>query len=141
MNATPASVDATVPLLLEKALASGKKIVVRCNTKERAERLNETLWSYKAGSFLPHGTEEDGNAEQQPIFITGAETNPNGAEILVLISGAEAPDFEKYDRVLDMFEASEVQQSAARKRYKKYKDDGFMLSYFAHEQGRWAKKA
>lgn len=141
MNATPASVDATLPALLEKALASGKKILVRCPSTERAFRLNESLWSYRADSFLPHGMTEDGHVENQPIFITDKVENPNGADILVVLSGAEAPDFSNYLRVLDMFEASDVQQDHARARFKEYKDKGYPLSYFANEGQGWQKKA
>lgn len=142
MDSTPASVDETLPALLLKILSSGThKVIVRCPSKERAMRLNDSLWTFSDDAFLPHGTEEDGYKDLQPIFITDTQENPNGAEFLILLSGAEAPDFSHYLRVFDMFEASEIQQQKARLRFKDYKDKGYPLSYFAHSEGRWQKKA
>lgn len=141
MNATPASVDATLPALLEKALKSGKTVVVKCPSVERMERLDEALWSYKPESFLPHGTKEDANSENQPIFLTTEDENPNGAEILVTVSGATSTDFSSFERVLDMFEASDIQKQNARMRWKDLKDKGYPLTYYAYENGKWGKKA
>jgi DNA polymerase-3 subunit chi len=141
MNATPASVDATLPILLEKVLSSGKTVVIKCPSVERMNRIDEALWSYKEESFLPHGTAEDEFKENQPIYLTTEDENPNHAEILVTVSGATSSDFSSYGRVLDMFEASDIQKESARGRWKDLKDKGYPLAYFAHENGKWSKKA
>ena len=141
MNATPASVDATLPALLNKALQSGKNVVVKCPSVERMERLDEALWTFKEDSFLPHGTQADKFAEKQPIYLTTEDENPNGAEILVVISGATSADFSSYERVMDMFEASDIQKQNARKRWKDLKSKGYPLAYFAHKDGKWSKEA
>lgn len=140
MDALPASVDRALPKLLEKALGAGHKIVVACPTAERARRLNDTLWNYDSSSFLPHGTEEDGNAELQPVYITAEGENPNSADILLKVSGAAVEDVSAYSRVLDVFEAAEGQKQSARKRYKALKDEGAELTYFAYEGGKWVNK-
>ena len=141
MNATPASVDATLPALLEKVLKTGKTVVVKCPSEGRMERLDEALWSYKEGSFLPHGTQDDAFKEKQPVYLTTEDENPNGAEILVTVSGATSADFSSFERVLDMFEASDVQKENARERWKDLKSKGYPLTYYAFENGMWGKKA
>jgi DNA polymerase-3 subunit chi len=142
LNGTPGAVDATVPMLLEKVIAAGHKVVIRCPSEDRMERLNQTLWTYKESSFLPHGSKNDGHQNAQPIFITDEVSEaPNDADILLLVSGAEAPDFSNYARVLDMFEASDIQKNNARKRWSSYKEKGYPLAYFSHEDGKWNKKA
>ncbi len=138
---TPAGADAMLPMLLEKILQSGHKAVVRCPDAKRMERLDEYLWTYTAESFLPHGSKDGDNAAEQPIYLTTEDENPNGADILVQLSGAEASDFSSYARVLDVFEGSEPQKTAARKRWKDLKDKGYPLVYWAREGGRWVKKA
>lgn len=141
LNATPASVDATLPILLEKALHTGKTVVVKCPNVERMQRIDEALWAYKEESFLPHGTPDDGFKENQPIYLTTEDENPNNAEILVMVSGATSDDFSSYERVLDMFEASDIQKQSARERWADLKNKGYPLAYFAHENGKWSKKA
>ncbi|MFT7144549.1 MAG: DNA polymerase-3 subunit chi [Alphaproteobacteria bacterium] len=141
MDSTPASVDATLPSLLNKVLKTGKNVIVKCTNADRMERLDDSLWSFKADSFMAHGTENDDFEAKQPIYLTTGDENPNGADILILLSGASADDFSSYDRVLDMFEASDVQKTNARKRWKDLADKGYPLQYFAFEDGKWGKKA
>ena len=69
-DATPAAVDLAVAKLLEKVLSNGHKAVVRCASDNRMERLNQNLWSYDAGSFLPHGSSDDGFDEKQPVYLS-----------------------------------------------------------------------
>lgn len=141
MDETPAAVDLAVALLLEKVLKSEHNAIVRAPNEDRLERLNSNLWSYKDDSFIPHGSKEDGHEEQQPIYLSTEQDNPNGADILVTISGAESGDFSTYERVLDVFDASDISIKQARARWKEYKSKGYPLAYFAYENGTWAKKA
>lgn len=141
MDSVPASVDATLPALLEKVLKAGKNVVIKCPNEERMERIDDALWSYKNASFMPHGTMEDDFKNQQPIYLTTKDENPNEADVLILVSGAASEDFSSYGRVLDMFEASDVQKTNARKRWSDLKNKGYPLTYFAYEEGRWQKKA
>tara|TARA_R110000868_G_scaffold190862_1_gene434819 strand:- start:122146 stop:122571 length:426 start_codon:yes stop_codon:yes gene_type:complete len=141
MDSTPASVDATLPSLLHKVLQSGKNVVVKCSNSDRMERLDDSLWSFSPVSFMPHGTEDDDFEDKHPIYLTTGDENPNNADILILLSGATSEDFSSYARVLDMFEASDVQKTNARKRWKALADKGYPLAYYAYEEGKWAKKA
>ena len=76
--------------LLERVLASGQRAVVVASSPERVEALNRALWTFGRESFLPHGSREDGFAEDQPVFLTDEADFPNGATVLVLVDGAEA---------------------------------------------------
>lgn len=140
MESVPASVDKTLPSILNKILKSGKNVVIKCPNIERMERIDDSLWSFQTSSFMPHGTMEDNFKEKQPIYLTTEDENPNHAEYLILISGAVSEDFASYERVFDMFEASEIQQQNARTRWKDLKSKGYPLSYFANENGSWIKK-
>jgi DNA polymerase-3 subunit chi len=90
---------------------------------------------------MPHNIMEKGMECETPISLTSENENPNNANILITVSGANAEDKEKYDRVLDIFEGSEIQRTAARKRWQTYKEEGAELAYFANEGGKWVKKA
>lgn len=141
MDETPAAVDLAVALLLEKILKTEHNAVVRAPNNDRLERLNNNLWSYKEDSFISHGTSEDGFTDKQPIYLSTEEENPNNADILLTISGAESSDFSTYARVLDVFDASSNSIKNARERWKDYKSKGYPLAYYAYEDGKWLKKA
>lgn len=132
-----------LPRLLEKALGSGARMVVRAPNGDAVERLNRLLWTYGQASFLPHGSAADGWPEEQPVYLTAIEENPNGADILVQVEGAEAADIASYRRVLDLFDGGdEAALAAARARWRAYKDAGHALTYWQQKpEGGWDRKA
>jgi len=135
--------ERALPKLIEKVLESGARAVIRTESAERAEALNSVLWTYDQDSFVPHGTARDGNAEEQPVWITPEDENPNGADILVLTDGAVAADITGYRRCLEMFDGrDETAVTDARRRWTDYKAADHALTYWQQtERGGWEKKA
>ena len=70
------TLERALPQILEKVLARGERVVVMAGSSERVEALNAALWTYNDRSFLPHGSSRDGFAEDQPIWLTTAEREP-----------------------------------------------------------------
>ena len=136
---TRTPLERALPKILEKVLASGARAVVRAGSGERVAFLDGALWTYRPDSFLPHGSARDGEAAQQPIWLTTAEENPNGATILVLTDGTEAGDLDSFERCVDMFDGNDVDAvDAARARWTAYKDAGHALAYWQqNEKGGW----
>ncbi len=81
--------EAVLPKLLEKTLAAGKRALVLASSNERVEALAAHLWTYDPDAWLPHGTAQDGSPEEQPIWLTDRDDNPNGAAFLFLTDGAD----------------------------------------------------
>ncbi len=135
------TLERALPQILEKALAAGERIVVVAGSPERVESLNAALWTYNDRSFLPHGSVKDGFAEDQPIWLTTKEENPNGATMLVLTDGATSSDVSSWRSVIEIFDSgSEATVAAARERWKVYRAAGHSLTYWKqNDQGRWEK--
>lgn len=110
---------------------------------ERVEALNAALWTYDDRSFLPHGCARDGNAPDQPIWLTDREENPNGAGIVVLTDGATVAAPERWPMVIEMFDGrDEGAVDAARLRWQAHRGAGRTLAYWAqNDNGGWEKKA
>jgi DNA polymerase-3 subunit chi len=141
---TRSTLEDALPRLLEKAYDAGHRVLVRGTDPERLELLNRALWTYTKESFLPHGTRADGHPELQPIFLTvGEEENPNGATLLVLADGASAPDLDRFDRCLELFDGSDPEAvERARQRWRKALDQGHTAVYWQqNERGGWVKAA
>lgn len=135
--------EKALPKLLEKVLESGARAVVMASSEERVESLNALLWIYHPNGFLPHGSARDGKAEQQPIWLTDRDENPNGATILVLTDGASSEQIGRYARCLEIFDGGDPDAvSRARERWRAYKDAGHSVTYYQQtDTGGWAKKA
>ena len=136
------TLEQVLPQLLDIILKRGHRIIVKTGTKERAEALNSHLWTYSSDSFLPHGGEKDGFEADQPIFLTSGDSNPNKADMLILSDGAQSEQVSNYKMCCEIFDGNDDEAvSAARTRWKAYKDEGHELSYFQQdEDGRWEKK-
>ncbi|MEM9469195.1 MAG: DNA polymerase III subunit chi [Pseudomonadota bacterium] len=137
------TMDEALPLILQKAYASKKNIVVRFSDEEEVERINNYLWSFKQRSFLPHGSKANGNAEHQPIWLTADNDNPNNAKILVLTAGQSEENMDQFDLCCDMLDGrSDEQVSQARERWKTYKEKGFEVTYWVQDDsGKWEQKS
>lgn len=135
--------DQALPELLEGALAEGLRAVVQARSPEEVEALNERLWVYSDESFLPHGSARDGEAEDQPVFLTDGDDNPNGAALRVLLSGLEAAPLAGavYSRVILLFDGKdEIALQDARRQWTAVKATGSPLSYWKEgEDGGWIK--
>lgn len=137
------SLEKALPRLLEKVLASGRRAVVMAGSPERVEALNLALWVQDPNGFLPHGSAADGNAERQPVWLTAADENPNGATVLVLTDGASSARIGAFERCLDLFDGNDPDQvAAARARWGDYKGAGHAVTYWQQgEGGGWEKRA
>ncbi len=135
--------EKVLPKLLEKTLAAGKRALVRTGSAARAEALATTLWTYDPGGWLPHGTVQDGEPENQPIWLTETDDNPNGASFLFLTDGAESDHLDTYERCFDLFDGNDAAAvAAARGRWKSWRTAGHAVTYWQQdEKGAWERKA
>ncbi|MCR5880307.1 DNA polymerase III subunit chi [Phenylobacterium sp. J367] len=134
--------DQALPELLEKTLQRGWKAVVRTPHAERLEHLDGWLWSYREDSFLPHGIAAEPNAARQPVLLTTADENPNAADALFLVDGAEAGELAGYARCVVLFDGGdEAQLAAARAQWSRIKATGAPVSYWRQRERGWEKQA
>ena len=138
-----APLEAVLPSLVEKTLERGWKAVVQAGSAERLEAIDEALWTYRADSFLPHGTARDGFSELQPVFLTTGDETPNGAGVRFLVDGAEPANYAGFVRIVFLFDGNDSEAVAkARTQWKAAKAAGCGLAYWQQsEAGRWEKKA
>ncbi len=135
--------DQALPELLEKTLARGWRALVRCGGRDRLEHLDGWLWSYRDDSFLPHGASDTPDAARQPVLLTTAEDNLNGAQVLFLIDGAEAEELDGFERCVVLFDGrDEAAVAAARTHWRAVKAAAHPASYWKQsEAGAWRKQA
>jgi DNA polymerase-3 subunit chi len=125
-----------VPKLMEKALSSGAKVVMLAGNDTALKEMSDALWSNDPASFLPHGGARDGHSSEQPIYLTLADENPNGAEILCVLDGSLPASAASYSKLLDVFDGNnEAEVAAARQRWAHYKSQGYALQYVKQQPG------
>ncbi|MFL5295992.1 MAG: DNA polymerase III subunit chi [Phenylobacterium sp.] len=136
------SLEQALPELLEKTMQRGWKAVVRAREPERVAHLDGWLWTYRDDSFLPHAPDDEPGAARQPILLTTGFENPNAADALFLVDGAEPGDLTGYERCVVIFDAAdESQLTQARAQFKAAKASGAAVSYWKQQARGWEKQA
>jgi DNA polymerase-3 subunit chi len=132
-----------LPGLLEKTRERGWKAVVRAVSPGLLDEIDDRLWTYREDSFLAHGRPTDPHADRQPVLLTDSVENPNAAQALFIVDGAELGDMETLERCFIIFDGrDEASLGSARARWKTLKDAGASLAYWKQSpEGRWEKAA
>ncbi|MAS13440.1 MAG: DNA polymerase III subunit chi [Nitratireductor sp.] len=140
---TESTLEEALPPLVEKSLERGWRVVIQTGSRERCDALDNWLWTWREEAFLAHGTDRDAHPEQQPVLLTDADVNPNGAQIRFFVDGADPTGVDGYERAVVMFDGHDASQlDAARGYWKALKSAGHAVTYW--QQGpdrRWQKKA
>jgi DNA polymerase-3 subunit chi len=137
-------VERVLPVLLEKSLERGWRVVVHTMLEERIDALDAHLWTFRDDSFLPHGTFREPTAAEHPVLLTVREDNPNAATVRFLLDRAPMPgDAAQYERLVLMFDGNDDEAVAeARQRWQAAKALGFAVTYWqADDNGRWQRRA
>ncbi|MGH6821069.1 MAG: DNA polymerase III subunit chi [Methylocella sp.] len=135
--------ERVLPVLIGRTLARGWRAVVQAGSAERVEAISAALWTTGEETFLPHGTARDGNADLQPVWITTASDNPNGARVRFMVDGEFASDFADLDRVIFMFDGRDEEAcERAKQVWQDAKTQGHDATYWQQDEtGRWQKQA
>ena len=136
------TLDQVLPGLLEKTLQRGWRALVRGAVSHRLDDIDEHLWTYRDDSFLPHGTADEPQTARQPILLTLAMDNPNAADVLFVVDGAEPGDLAGYARCMIVFDGrDEAQLALARSQWKAVKANGHPAVYWKQQERGWEKQA
>lgn len=131
--------------MLEKVLEREQKAVIYSSDERRLEELNQSLWSYRPDSFLPHGIKRDGDINDHPIWLTTKLEEVDVGEVVFVVHGASPGALENDTTSLcailfDGNNTSAVQD--ARGFWKELKAADHELTYWQQsERGAWEKKA
>ncbi|WP_274424187.1 DNA polymerase III subunit chi [Chelativorans sp. YIM 93263] len=140
---TESTLEDALPPLVEKSLERGWKVCIQTTDEERRDALDARLWTYRDDGFLPHGTDREPNAAEQPVLLTTGTESVNRATIRFLVDGAVPGEMEGYTRAVFLFDGHDtVQLESAREQWKSMKAAGHDVTYW--QQGpdrRWQKKA
>lgn len=128
------SLEDVLPGLIEKSLERGWRALIKTESAERSDALDNLLWTYDEASFLAHAQEGEGEPGRQPVLITVEDRNSNDANILFCVGGAEPSDWTSLSslaRVVMLFDGRDAGFLArARAAWNKAKAAGHDVTYW-----------
>lgn len=111
--------------LAEKAWRLENTIHIHTMTKADAEQLDELLWTFRDGSFVPH--ELVGGDTNAPITIGFGDIAVEARDLLITLCD-DIPSFaQSFPRVAELVTSDENCREKSRKRYAIYRDQGHTL--------------
>ena len=140
------ALEDVLPGLVERTLERGWRAVIRCESAERADAIDNLLWTYDEASFLPHAQAGDGNPARQPVLVTVEDAIPNAANVLFLVGGAAPPAWNAtrdLTRIVLMFDGRDPEMlSRARAAWKDARAAGHDATYWKESpSGKFEKQA
>lgn len=114
--------------LAEKAWRQGRRVLLHTGSAEEARHLDRLLWTYRDGSFVPHGPLGDADPALNPVLICRQGQEPAEEHDVLINLASEIPTFfSRFDRVAECVDHDEAARKACRQRYRYYQEHGYPL--------------
>jgi DNA polymerase-3 subunit chi len=113
--------------LAEKVYKLKHRLYIHTETKEQTDFIDKLLWTYKAGSFVPHDVYQQDKCPDAPILIGHESEPPAESTVLFNLSTSVPLFFSRFDRVAEMINADEDARKQGRERFRFYKDRGYTI--------------
>jgi DNA polymerase-3 subunit chi len=133
-------VERVVALIAERTRSAGERLLVVADDEAQRAAMSEALWEAKPAAFLANGEAGGPHAARQPILLSAACEPANGAKYVVLADGVWREGAEAFERAFLLFGEAAVDGARAVWRQFDGRED-VERSYYAQEDGKWARKA
>jgi len=114
--------------LAEKAYRLKNTVYIHAKSRADAERLDELLWTFRDGSFVPHGlTGANDDTEASPVMIGNESAGVSPRDLLINLCD-DIPAFaESFPRVAELVTSDANCRLLSRKRFAEYRDQGHTI--------------
>ncbi len=111
--------------IVEKAFGLGHRVFIHAADAEQARRLDDLLWTFSDGAFVPHA--RAGGDPDAPVIIGAGEEPAAPAYLLMNLADAVPAFFSRFDRVAEVVNEEPAVRDAGRERFRFYRDRGYSL--------------
>lgn len=114
--------------LAEKAYRLKNTVHIHAGSHADAQRLDELLWTFRDGSFVPHNVISASDEERpSPVTIAFGDEPVAPRDLLINLCD-EVPAFAgTFPRVAELVSSDEDCKQLSRKRFTEYRDQGHTL--------------
>lgn len=114
--------------LADKAYKQGNRIYIHTNDKQQAEQVDDLLWTFRDGSFIPHCMDKDTDADDHPVVIGHGDSPSEVRDVLINLSADVPTFFSRFERVAEVVNGKAELREASRERFRFYKERGYELN-------------
>ena len=110
--------------LAEKAYRLDHSVHIHAPSQSDAARLDELLWTFRDGSFVPHGLIGDAAADEAPVTIGYGDAIASDSDLLINLCDEIPPSAESFARVAELVTSDDDCRRKSRQRFATYRDHG-----------------
>lgn len=113
--------------IADKAMQQGQQVLINTESAAESARLDDLLWTFSQGSFIPHRRIEAGTSAKllEPVLIScGIAPTSQEPQVLINLAGAVPEFFTRYHRVAELVDGNEHRRMQGRERFRFYRDKG-----------------
>lgn len=126
--------------LVEKIYRGGQFCYLLAEQTQQANELDNLLWTFRAGSFVPHQIYRDKLPKYSNTILIGCNEIPTGwQKVIVNLSTHFPPTTSPTERIVEILDNSEECRQAGRQRYRHYLDAGLEIVTHKQEAGSWVE--
>jgi len=114
--------------LAEKAYRLDNSVHIQASDRRSAEQLDDLLWTFRDGSFVPHevSNRADGKGES-PVIISFDPESQIGGDLLINLTDTIPGNLGSFPRVAEIVTSDDNARQQSRKRFATYRDQGHSL--------------
>lgn len=127
-NADPAQRSLLACRLAEKAYSQGLKVYIHTASEAESQQLDELLWTFRAGSFLPHAIHTTSETEPPAILLGHAHEPSSHIDVLINLGAEIPPFFSRFERVAELVDQRPELLAQSRERFRFYRERGYDLN-------------
>ena len=105
------------------ALERKQQIFIITPSDAASEQLDELMWQYPKGRFVPHTRIEDQDAAKAPVNIGGL-SGLNQADVVINLCPEAIPQPEGFSRILEIVPYATDEREASRVKFRTYRNLG-----------------
>lgn len=110
--------------LAEKVYKLNQRIHAHVPDENIARALDELLWTFRQGSFVPHEIVTEGRTPDAPVTIGSRAGEGPAAELLINLADEVPAGFARYGRIAEIIDGSPAGREAGRQRHRYYRQQG-----------------
>lgn len=115
--------------LAEKAYSQQRRVLVYTESEEESRHMDRLLWTFREGSFIPHGLLQQADTDLTPVLIGHLDDPAGEHDVLINLSSRLPPFFSRFQRLAETLDQTPELLTAGRERFRHYKERGYPLNH------------
>ena len=114
--------------LAEKAYRQKNTVHIRVTDAATARHLDELLWTFRDGSFLPHELTDGGRGSgDAPVTVGVSAASSPAPDLLINLTDSVPENADSYMRIAEIVTSDDHSKSQSRRHFASYRDTGHQL--------------